>query len=216
MLHIESFTFGPFQENTYLLYNDRKEAIIIDPGMYELNEFDTFFARISQLGLQPRILLNTHTHIDHIFGNAAVKMKYQVPFGFHKADQPVFDSAKQSGALFGFTFVTSPPPDFYIDHNEPFVFGEDSFRVLFTPGHSPGSVCFYHEKDQFLIAGDVLFQLSIGRTDLPGGDHETLMNSIQQHVFALPDETRVYCGHGPSTTIGFEKMNNPFVGIAQR
>ena len=212
MITIKSYTNGPFQENTYLLYNENKQAIVIDPGMYDLHEFDHFFAQIQSKQLQPILLLNTHTHIDHIFGNAAVKMKYQVPFAFHELDRPVFDNAKESGARFGLTFVSSPQPDYYLSVDEDIVLGEDRLQVLLAPGHSPGSVCFYHQKQQFVIAGDVLFQQSIGRTDLPGGDYDTLVKSIHTQLFPLPDETIIYSGHGPQTQIGFEKMNNPFVG----
>ncbi len=213
MIQIESFTFGPFQENTYILSNEKKECLIIDPGMYELNEFDRFFAHIEKKGLKPILLLNTHTHIDHIVGNAAVKMKFKTPFAFHQLDRPVFDSAKQAAAMFNLTYVSSPEPDYYVKEGEEVEFGEDRFKILLAPGHSPGSVCFYHEVQKFAIVGDVLFQMSIGRSDLPGGNYDTLVNSIHTQLFTLPDETEVYSGHGPATNIGFEKMNNPFVGM---
>jgi hydroxyacylglutathione hydrolase len=213
VLHIHTFTFGPFQENTYILSNEKKKAIIIDPGMYEIAEFDRFFKYIETEKLQPTLLVNTHTHLDHIFGNAAVKHKFKTPFTFHALDRPVFDGAKQAGAMYGLEFVTSPEPDYYIDENKMLPFEEDNFQILFTPGHSPGSICLYNKEQQFVISGDVLFQMSIGRSDLPGGNHETLLQSIHSQLFALPDEVKVYSGHGPMTTIGFERMNNPFVGM---
>ncbi len=212
MLTIQSFTFGPFQENTYILYNENKEAVIIDPGMYELHEFDSFFKYITDMDITPVLLLNTHTHIDHIFGNAAVVMKYKVPFAFHELDRPVFDHQKSAGAMYNLTFVESPEPDYYLQENEYVRVGNDLFKVLLAPGHSPGSVCFYHEGQMFVVSGDVLFHLSVGRSDLPGGNHETLVNSIHTQLFTLPDDVTVYSGHGPKTNIGFEKMNNPFVG----
>ena len=212
MLTLQSFTYGPFQENTYVLYNEHNEAIIIDPGMYELNEFDAFFSYLSEMDLKPTLLLNTHTHIDHIFGNAAVVMKYKVPLAFHDLDKPVFDHQLTARAMYNLTFVPSPAPDYYLKENELVTLGSDSLQILLCPGHSPGSVCFYHKEQQFIIGGDVLFQQSIGRSDLPGGDYDTLVNSIHTQLFTLPDEVSVYSGHGPKTSIGFEKMNNPFVG----
>ncbi len=212
MLTLQSFTYGPFQENTYVLYNEHNEAIIIDPGMYELNEFDAFFSYLSEMDLKPTLLLNTHTHIDHIFGNAAVVMKYKVPLAFHELDKPVFDHQLTARAMYNLTFVPSPAPDYYLKENELVTLGSDSLQILLCPGHSPGSVCFYHKEQQFVIGGDVLFQQSIGRSDLPGGDYDTLINSIHTQLFTLPDEVSVYSGHGPKTSIGFEKMNNPFVG----
>jgi glyoxylase-like metal-dependent hydrolase (beta-lactamase superfamily II) len=212
VLTLQSFTYGPFQENTYVLYNEHNEAIIIDPGMYELNEFDAFFSYLSEMDLKPTLLLNTHTHIDHIFGNAAVVMKYKVPLAFHELDKPVFDHQLTARAMYNLTFVPSPAPDYYLKENELVTLGSDSLQILLCPGHSPGSVCFYHKEQQFIIGGDVLFQQSIGRSDLPGGDYDTLVNSIHTQLFTLPDEVSVYSGHGPKTSIGFEKMNNPFVG----
>jgi len=212
VLTLQSFTYGPFQENTYVLYNEHNEAIIIDPGMYELNEFDAFFSYLSEMDLKPTLLLNTHTHIDHIFGNAAVVMKYKVPLAFHELDKPVFDHQLTARAMYNLTFVPSPAPDYYLKENELVTLGSDSLQILLCPGHSPGSVCFYHKEQQFVIGGDVLFQQSIGRSDLPGGDYDTLVNSIHTQLFTLPDEVSVYSGHGPKTSIGFEKMNNPFVG----
>jgi len=212
VLTLQSFTYGPFQENTYVLYNEHNEAIIIDPGMYELNEFDAFFSYLSEMDLKPTLLLNTHTHIDHIFGNAAVVMKYKVPLAFHELDKPVFDHQLTARAMYNLTFVPSPAPDYYLKENELVTLGSDSLQILLCLGHSPGSVCFYHKEQQFVIGGDVLFQQSIGRSDLPGGDYDTLVNSIHTQLFTLPDEVSVYSGHGPKTSIGFEKMNNPFVG----
>ena len=211
MIHIQSFTFNPFQENTYIIYNEHKQAIIIDPGMYEANEFDIFYQFIDQHQLVPTMLLCTHTHLDHIFGVADVLKKYKIPFGFHELDQPVFDSGPTAGVMYGVPFEKSPSPTFYIKENEEIMLGSDSFSVLLTPGHSPGSVCFYHKEQQILISGDVLFQMSIGRSDLPGGNYETLMKSIHTQLMSLADDAKVYSGHGPMTTIGFEKMNNPFI-----
>lgn len=211
MITIQSFTYGPFQENTYVLYNENKEALIIDPGMYELHEFDSFFNYLTQMELKPVQCINTHTHVDHIFGNAAVVMKYKIPLAFHLLDQPVFDHQKTAGAMYNLTFVKSPEADYYLKEGDEITLGHDRLKILLAPGHSPGSVCFYHQQQQFVISGDVLFYMSVGRSDLPGGDHATLIKSIQTQLFTLPDEVKVYSGHGPETSIGFEKMNNPFV-----
>ena len=211
MLTIQSFTFNPFQENTYIIFNENKEAIIIDPGMYAEEEFDIFFAFLTQNSLRPTLLLNTHTHLDHVFGNAAVLRKYPIPFGFHIKDKPVFDAASSAGAMYGMVFEKSPEPTLYLEETEEILLGDESFKVLLTPGHSPGSVCFYHKNQDFLISGDVLFHLSIGHSDFPGGNYDTLMNSIHSTLMALPDQTKVYSGHGPHTHIGFERMNNPFI-----
>ena len=211
VLQVKKFTFNPFQENTYVLFNENKQAIIIDPGMYELSEFDFFFKYMDDEKLNPILLLNTHTHLDHIFGNAAVMMKYKIPLGFHANEQAVFDAQKETGDRYGLTFVKSPPANFFLKEGEKINLENDSLQILFTPGHSPGSVCFYHEKQQFIISGDVLFQQSIGRSDLPGGHHETLMRSIQTELMSLTNEVMVYSGHGPDTSIGLERMNNPFL-----
>jgi glyoxylase-like metal-dependent hydrolase (beta-lactamase superfamily II) len=211
VLQVKKFTFNPFQENTYILFNEYKHAIIIDPGMYEITEFDFFFKYISDEGLTPILLLNTHTHLDHIFGNAAVMMKYKIKLGFHKLDRPVFDSQAETGERYGLTFVKSPEPNIILEEGEMINLGEDSLKILFTPGHSPGSVCFYHEKQGFIISGDVLFQQSIGRSDLPGGNHEILMQSIHKQLMVLPNDVIVHSGHGPDTSIGLERMNNPFL-----
>lgn len=211
MIKIQSFTFNPFQENTYILYDEERRAVIIDPGMYTNEESDVFFGFIAANKLKPELLIGTHTHLDHVFGNAAVLKKFDIPYGFHVKDRPVFDSASSSGALYGLSFEKSPEPSFYINEHDEIRVGDDILKVLFTPGHSPGSVCFHNEAQKFVISGDVLFQMSIGRSDFPGGNHETLMQSIHSKLMMMPDDTLVYSGHGPVTNIGFEKMNNPFI-----
>ncbi|MBL7767057.1 MAG: MBL fold metallo-hydrolase [Chitinophagaceae bacterium] len=211
MLKIKSFTFNPFQENTYILYNEQRQALIIDPGMYEPSEFQIFQQFISQEDLTPILLLNTHTHLDHLFGNAFVKNQYSVPFAFHQDDKPVFDAATSAGILYNLSFERSPEPDFYLSEKDVVQLGSLEFQILLTPGHSPGSICFYQPDENIVISGDVLFQQSIGRSDLPGGHYETLIRSITGKLFSLPDETTVFSGHGPETSIGFEKMNNPFL-----
>ena len=211
MLQIHSFTFNPFQENTYLIINEQKLCWIVDPGMYDSNETNHFFKYIADNGLIPQAIINTHTHIDHIFGVNEVINKFSIPFGVNAKDLPVLNAAAGSAMMFGLQFGESPKPTFYINDNELMKLGDEEIDVRFTPGHSPGSVVFYYAPGNWLIGGDVLFSGSIGRTDLPGGHHQTLINSIRSQLFNLPDETVVHSGHGPSTTIGEEKAHNPFL-----
>jgi hydroxyacylglutathione hydrolase len=211
MLHVKAFTFSPVQENTYILYNDQNQCCIIDPGCYfpaEKKELKDF---IEQNSLQPLLLLNTHCHLDHVFGNKYISEIYQLTLHIHRLEKPVLDFAPTSGDMWQLSFDNYDGELVYLREGEKISLGADELEIRFTPGHSPGSICFYNEAGGFVIGGDVLFNGSIGRTDLPGGDFKTLINSIQTQLFTLPDDTKVYSGHGPVTTVGFEKMNNPFV-----
>lgn len=205
MLKIVSFTFNPFSENTYLLINENKEVLFIDPGMSNSQELSMVIDRIEREGLKPLKIINTHAHIDHIFGVTALKKKYQIPFGLHKAELPILNSAAASALIFGLEFSNTPEVDFYIKETDTIFFSDSELRVLFTPGHSPGSISFYNKAEDFVISGDVLFQNSIGRTDLPGGNQEELFRSIREQLFTLPGDTKVYSGHGPETQIRIEK-----------
>lgn len=211
MLQIRSFEFSPIQENTYILYNQFNECIIIDPGCYFDEEKETLSRYIADAGLKPVMLLNTHCHLDHVFGNKYVAEKYGLELRIHQGERKVLDFAPASGLMYNMPFDNYQGDIEYIDAGEIIKLGEDELKVLFTPGHSPASISFYNANDGFLISGDVLFYRSIGRTDLPGGDFETLINSIRTQLFVLPDSTKVYSGHGPATTIGDEKRENPFV-----
>ncbi len=211
MIQIETFTFNPFQENTYLLHDETKECIIIDPGCYDTNEQNQLVQFIEQNDLNPVKLLNTHCHLDHIFGNSFIMSKYNLELIIHKADLPVLESAPMSASMYGVALAPSPQPSSFLEGGDVFSFGNSILDVLFTPGHSPGSICFHNKDQKFLIGGDVLFLQSIGRTDLPGGDHNTLIQSIKTKLFPLDDDTVIHPGHGPETNIGFEKANNPFV-----
>jgi len=211
MLHIETFTFNPFQENTYLLINEKKECLIIDPGMYNDEENKKLITYIEDHKLIPQKIINTHAHIDHILGIDTLKRKYRIPFGMHTAETPILSAALGSAMLFGMNLTAAPVVDFFIEENKDFLFGEDEIKVRLAPGHSPGSIIFYCEKEKFAIGGDVLFQGSVGRTDLPGGNTDTLIKSIKEQCYTLPDETIIYPGHGPATSIGREKRTNPFV-----
>ncbi len=210
MLKISLLTYNDFQENTYLITNEKNECWIVDPGMYYPNEKKRFEARISELGLVPKAIINTHAHIDHVFGVQFVKDTYGIGFGLHKQDVSVLDYAVSSAAVFGLDFESAPVPDFFIPDNAPLTLGDDEVYVYHCPGHSPGSIVFYYAPGNWAIGGDVLFQGSIGRTDLPGGDFDTLIHSIREKLFKLPDNVVVYPGHGPSTSIENERKNNPF------
>ncbi|RYG01419.1 MAG: MBL fold metallo-hydrolase [Chitinophagaceae bacterium] len=211
MLTVKQFTFNPIQENTYVIYNDKGECIIVDPGCYfpaERNDLKEF---IDENALVPKYLLNTHCHLDHVFGNKWVHETWGLELHLHLMEQPVFDRATISGDKWGIPFENYKGPFHYMEAGTEIILGENRLRVLFTPGHSPGSVSFYCPEDGFVIAGDVLFKGSVGRTDLPGGDFDRLAQSIKEELYVLPDETVVYSGHGDETTIGREKKENAFV-----
>ncbi|MEZ5017199.1 MAG: MBL fold metallo-hydrolase [Flavipsychrobacter sp.] len=211
MLSLQSFTFNPFQENTYIIHNEEKHCWIVDPGMYNAAECAILSKYINDTDLIPQAIINTHAHIDHIFGVDYVKETYNIPFGIHKLEQPVLDSAAGSAAVFGLDFKTAPKPDFYISDIPNYQLDNESIEIRLAPGHSPGSIIFYSAADNWLIGGDVLFAGSIGRTDLPGGSYDTLINSIKNQLYTLPDDVIVHSGHGPATQIGIEKRTNPFV-----
>lgn len=211
MLKIKTFVFSPIQENTYILYNELKQAIIIDPGSYFPEEKDLLKAFITQSGLQPQMLLNTHCHLDHVFGNKFVADTYGLSLQLHPKEKPLLDYAPTSGLLYNLPFESYSGELIFLKDGDSLQLGEDELTVIEAPGHSPGHICFYCARQHFIISGDVLFQNSIGRTDLPGANHQLLINNIKQKLFVLPAETIVYSGHGPNTTIGEEKMGNPFL-----
>jgi glyoxylase-like metal-dependent hydrolase (beta-lactamase superfamily II) len=213
MLSVKQFTFNPVQENTYVLYNGAGQCCIIDPGCYFQQERDALKNFIEQAELRPILLLNTHCHLDHVFGNKWVSETWGLPLHIHEKEKPVLDFAPQAGEMWQMPFEIYEGELVYLKEGTTIKIGQDELEIRFTPGHSPGSVCFYHQPGEFVIGGDVLFNMSIGRTDLPGGDYQSLINSIQTRLFTLPDATKVYSGHGPVTTIKFEKSNNPFVKI---
>jgi len=211
MLKIKSFTFNPIQENTYLLYNEFKQCIIIDPGCYFDEEKELIKKYISQNSLQPTMLLNTHCHLDHVFGNKFIAETYQLPLQIHEKEKLVLAYAPTSGLMYNLPFDNYAGEFIGLKEGDKILLGQDELKIIEAPGHSPGSICFYCAKQNFVIGGDVLFQGSIGRTDLPMGDHQALLNNIKNKLLVLPGETVVYSGHGPATTIGEEKMNNPFL-----
>jgi glyoxylase-like metal-dependent hydrolase (beta-lactamase superfamily II) len=211
MLTVKSFEFNPVQENTYVLSNQKDACAIIDPGCYFGNERHDLQEHIEQQGLSPKLLLNTHCHLDHVFGNHFVATTWDLPLHLHENEQPVLALAPAMGLQWGMPFENYRGPRHFLVPGRTINLGDDRLEILFLPGHSPGSVGFYYPEGGFLIGGDVLFRGSIGRTDLPGGDHATLLQSIREHLWPLPDETVVYPGHGEPTTIGWEKKHNPFL-----
>lgn len=211
MLQTHFFTFNPFQENTYLLFDETNECVIIDPGCStdaERNELTQF---ISTNKLNPVLLINTHSHLDHMLGNSFIKQTYNIPFLLHKNELPILHSAVETGRKYGVVITPSPEPDRFIEDEEIVRFGKTVLKTLYTPGHAPGEISFYHDESKTLIAGDVLFNGSIGRYDFPLSDYESLMQSIFKKLLVLPDDVKVYCGHGSPTTIGKEKRSNPYL-----
>jgi hydroxyacylglutathione hydrolase len=213
MLNVKIFQFNPLQENTYLLFNEEAECIVIDPGCYFDHEKDQLAGFIIEKALKPRLLLNTHCHLDHVFGNKFVADTYGLELQIHQGEQVMLDKAPESGLMWNMPFDNYSGKIHYLEAGQLTGVGQDQLRILFTPGHSPASISFYSQEQGLLFAGDVLFRESVGRTDLPGGSPVVLQQSILEVLYTLPDQTTVYPGHGMPTTIGHEKKNNPFVRV---
>jgi len=211
MFQIKVFTFNPVQENTYILYNEQNECIIIDPGCYFDAEKEELKSFISLHKLQPKILLNTHCHLDHVFGNKFIAEEYNLTLNTHLLEKEILEMAPASGLMFNLPFDNYQGEVIYLKEGDVVSLGNDQLEVMHAPGHSPGSICFYCEKQHFIIGGDVLFQRSIGRTDLPYGDQEELLRNIKGKLFKLPADVQVYPGHGDATTIGYEIKENPYL-----
>lgn len=211
-MKVKKFTFNPFQENTYLVSDTKNNAVIIDPGCYLAEEKLELKNYIESHNLSIKAILNTHAHIDHIMGNAYMKSAYDVDIYLHKEDLPTLAMASKSAQLYGLKgYEESPQPDVFLKEGETITFGDISFEVIFGPGHAMGHVAFYNPVEKLVINGDILFRGSYGRVDLPGGNPADLKHTITQKMFALPEDTLVYCGHGPETTIGEEKFSNPIL-----
>lgn len=210
-MKLEIFTFNPFEENTYVIYDESKQCIIIDPGCYDKAEQNELASFIETKNLKPVALLNTHCHIDHVLGNAFVASKYGIGLQIPDGELGVLKSTVVYGPTFGIVVEPSPEPIHFLKDNEVINFGMTTLKCISAPGHSPASICFYNEASSILIGGDVLFYRSIGRTDLPGGNHDQLLKSIRTRLFVLPDDVVVFPGHGMETHIGFEKLHNPFL-----
>jgi len=211
MIKIKSFTFNPFEENTFVLHDHTGEAVIIDPGCYERDEQLELSDYIDTNGLKPVKLLNTHAHLDHMLGNNFIAGHYHLQLEMHEKDVDLLMAATVYGQMWGINPEPSPRPGVLLAEGDVVRFGISELLVLYTPGHSQGSISFFSDAERFAIVGDVLFNSSIGRTDLPGGNYEELMSSIREKLLPLGDDVKIYCGHGPVTSIGYEKRYNPFL-----
>jgi len=211
MIKVNSFQFNPFQENTYILHDETREAIIIDAGCYEKEEEEELASFIEINNLDVIKLINTHSHVDHVLGCNFVKEHYKVQLGIHILDEPTLRSVKVYAPAYGFVHYQEATADYFIEEGQKLKFGNSELEVLFVPGHAPGHIAFVNREQKICISGDVLFYKSIGRTDLPGGNLNTLMKSIKEKIFPLGNDMLVYPGHGPNTTVGFEIKNNPYL-----
>lgn len=210
-MELQSFTFNPFAENTFVLYDESKECVIIDPGCYDEREAMLLESFLEDNELIPKYLVNTHCHIDHVFGNRRMADKYGLQLHAHRLEEEVLRSGEKVATMYNMAYDLSPEIAVHLDEGETIEFGSTVLQLIHAPGHSPGSIVFLHEESRTMIGGDVLFFDSIGRTDLPGGHHDTLINSIHDKILTLDDDYQVHCGHGPSTTIGRERRYNPWL-----
>ncbi len=212
MLNIKKFIFSPFQENTYVVWDQNTNvAAIVDPGCVEQSEEKLLSDFIEKNSLIIKYLVNTHCHIDHIFGNAYVKFKYGCEFLAPEKDVFLIDMMHDQANMFGLKVKLSPKPDRLISGEQSIALGDYNLNFLFTPGHTPGEYSIYSKGNNFCITGDVLFKEGIGRTDLWGGNFDTLISSIKTKLLTLPESTIIYPGHGEETTIGYEKIHNTFL-----
>ncbi len=211
MITIKYFTFNDFQENTYILHDETLEAVVIDPGCSNAREEKMLLDYITTNKLKVVRLLNTHCHIDHVFGNYLIHEKFNVKLEVHENEIQMLKFIKPACAMWNISEPLQPEAHTTLANGGIVNFGNNNvLEIIFAPGHSPGSVCFYCASEHFIISGDVLFKDSIGRTDLPKGNHKDLLKSIRENLFTLPNNTVVYSGHGEPTSIGYEKINNPF------
>lgn len=210
MLNVVGFTFNPFQENTYVVHNG-SQAILVDPGCWNRAEEVELESWLEENGIAPARLVLTHAHIDHVLGCAWAHKRFGLRPELHALDLPLLRMAPRQGELYGVPCEASPEPERFIQEGDRILLGEEELNVLFVPGHAPGHIALFSEAHGFVLSGDVLFRDSIGRTDLPGGDTDTLLRSIREKLFPLGEEVKVYSGHGPETTIGRERRMNPFL-----
>ena len=211
MVTIKVFPHNLYQMNAYLLYDETGEGVLIDAGNSNEDELKEVVDFVEQEQIKLKMLLNTHGHVDHIVGNDAIIKTFDVKLYAHKAGLNFYKTIGQYSSALGYSIESTHMPDVYIEDGTLLEFGDTKLKVLYTPGHADGSVCFYDAENGYVVVGDVLFQQSIGRTDLPTGDFDLLFESIRTKLYTLPDDTDVYPGHGPSTRISYEKMDNPFV-----
>ena len=210
-MDIKSFVFNAFYENTYLLSSSNLETLVLDPGCYEDFEKKELTDFIKTNKLKPIAIINTHCHIDHVLGNDYLKKLYNIPLWIPATEKNLLKSVSTYAPTMGIQDYQEAQPDKLLSEKDVITFGSEKLEILYAPGHSEGHLMFYHAADKSLMAGDVIFRESIGRTDLPGGNFKTLEESIKNQVYTLPDAVKIYPGHGPRTTVGHEKKNNPFV-----
>lgn len=210
-MQIKTFTFNPFAENTYVLYTHEGKAAIVDPGCHNPDEEQQLKTFVDNNNLTVEAVLNTHCHIDHVLGNYFAQQTFKAPLLLHQTELEQLRAVPAYAPSYGVANYQPTEPDGFLEPGTPITIGNQTFEVLFAPGHAPGHIVLYNQAHNFVIAGDVLFAGSIGRTDLPGGDYNTLENSIKTVMYQLPNDCTVYPGHGPTTTIGHEKTTNPFV-----
>ena len=211
-MKLKSFTFNQFYENTFIVSDSTNDCIIIDPGCYSNDEKNILKKYIEDNNLNPIKLINTHCHIDHILGNKFVARTWGLNLETHQNDIELLENSAEIARLYGFIdYEKSPSTTQFLNEGDIVEFGNSKLKILYTPGHAPGHISLYSKEEKFIISGDVLFKSSIGRTDLPGGDFNVLIESIKTKILCLDDDTVVYCGHGPATTVGYERVNNPFL-----
>ena len=211
MIRTEAILFNDFQVNTYLVWDDTLECLVIDPAFYSGEEQERFISLIKEMGLKVTGQLNTHCHVDHILGVEFMSSQFDCPIRAHREELEIIKNAPLMGDMFGWKVNEIEGIDEFIEEGQRIPVGDHELSILHVPGHSPGSVALYSKEGRFVITGDALFQGSIGRTDLPGGDYDTLISSIGTKLLTLPPETVVYPGHGPASSIDFEKSQNPFL-----
>ena len=211
MIQVKVFPFNPLQVNTVVLFDETRECVIIDAACMNKTEQDWLVSFIEEHQLKPVRLLNTHGHFDHIMGVSFLKKKYELSFEAHAADQSIIDGAMSHAGKYGIQIDECPEIDQALEEGQVIRFGNSELTVIHTPGHTPGGIVFYAEKDKIAVAGDTLFYGSIGRTDFPLGSYDAIIHSIKTKLMVLPGDVKVYTGHGPATTIAFEQANNPFI-----
>ncbi|MFV0268732.1 MAG: MBL fold metallo-hydrolase [Draconibacterium sp.] len=211
MITIQKFVVNPLGENSYILSDETGECVFVDPGFYYTEEKEEVKEYIAVNKLKPVMIANTHCHFDHILGVEFVREQYRIPFYAHAEDAFLVERSVSQAQMFGFDMSEVKPMNGWLHEGETLKFGNTEMKIIHVPGHSPGHVVFYSEQENILVVGDVLFYGSIGRTDLPGGNYDTLISGIKTKLLTLPEDVKVYSGHGPETSVGVEKWSNPFL-----
>ena len=212
-MDIKTFHFNPIMVNTYILSDETGEAVIVDPGNCRMYEDEQIRDYVNAKKLKIKYIINTHPHIDHIAGNPWCVSEYQAELLMHEAGMPIYNKSFAYAAAFGLEVSGMPAPDRFLKEGDEVAFGNQWLTVLYTPGHCDGSICLYNFDNQFVITGDLIFELSVGRSDLPTGSESLLLRSIREKILTLPDEVKLFPGHGDPTTVGKERRQNPFLTV---